>query len=236
MDNPPNFSRLKREKSKRGLAGAGKDLPLDDEVLDDLAVTTYFTREEIGKLYRRFLLLTEEDDQKLTPQQFFAMPELAHNQLRARLEVFWADDLSGGVSFSRFVRTLAPFAPGCPRDQKFRFAFRVQDADEDGMIGESDLRGILASLIGIARPSEADNEAGDARRGGGQSATVAPQDVVLSRHQRAMESDANQELIDTIVASVYEEVDFNDDRTISFEEWVRVIANTDIVSKLTINL
>jgi serine/threonine-protein phosphatase 2B regulatory subunit len=214
-----------------------KDVQLDDEVLDDLAVTTYYTREEIAKLFRRFLLLTEDDDQKLTPQQFFAMPELAYNQMRSRLEVFWADDMSDGISFSRFVRLLAPFASGCPRDQKFRFAFRVQDADEDGQIGESDLRGIIASLLGTSRPRAPEGETADGRlHGDRQSATVAPQDVVISRHQVALESDANQELIDKIVASVYEEVDFNDDRTISFEEWVRVVANTDIVSKLTFNL
>lgn len=222
------------EKSGRLLV---KEVQLDDEVLDDLAVTTYFTREEIGKLFRRFLLLTEEDDQKLTPKQFFAMPELAYNQMRARLEVFWADDMNGGISFSRFVRLLAPFAPGCPRDQKFRFAFRVQDADEDGQIGESDLRGIIASLIGISRPRDQGQEAsGDKQSRSRQGATVAPQEVVITRNQAALENDANQELIDTVLANIYEEVDFNDNHTISFEEWVRVIANTDIVSKLTINL
>jgi Ca2+-binding EF-hand superfamily protein len=220
---------------------------VDGELLEELAVTTFFTRDEIRHLQRRFQALDVANRHALSTAELFQLPVLEHNQMRARLEALWAVELKSDIGFGDFVRLLSPFALGCPREAKFRFAFKVHDADGDGKIGESDLRGLIRSLLGISAEgrggAETDLEAGSAaapvrapasRAFASRAASVAP--ARPSRWVSRIDArELDEQLIEKIMDNIYDEVDFDDDRTISFEEWVKVIANTDIVSKLTFN-
>ncbi|KAG8464552.1 hypothetical protein KFE25_009920 [Diacronema lutheri] len=217
---------------------------VDDELLEELSVTTYFTRDEIRRLHRRFVALDAANRGSLSAAQLFQLPELEHNQMRARLEAVWATELEADVDLRAFVRLLSPFAPSCPREQKFRFAFRVHDADGDGKIGESDVRGLISALLGDYA-SGTDVEAAAAGGTAARAARTATATVVpagranIQRRfaSRALADAAELDggLIDKIVDYVFHEVDSDDSRTISFEEWVRLVANTDIVSKLTLH-
>lgn len=227
-------------------------LPVDEELLEELDVTTHFTREEILRLHRRFGALDASAHGTITGEQLFEMPELAHNQMRARLEEIWSDKTGGDITFRDFVTLLAPFARGCPRDQKFRFAFAVYDADGDGKLGEDDLRGLISSMLGGApvasataadavTPMPATRASGASSGAGSRSAFGRPQGQAqgrLSTHSSAR-GDARAlpvELVDKVLEGLFEEVDFDDDRTLSFEEWVKVVANTDIEAKLSLQL
>lgn len=212
---------------------------IDEELLEELSVTTDFTREEIRRLHRRFIALDAAGAGVLTAAQVFEIPELAHNQMRARLEEVWSAELATDLDLRAFVRLLSPFALGCPREHKFRFAFKMHDADGDGKIGEEDVRGLIRSLLGTNAYAAADVEAG----GGGahrprRTATVAPAARAGATRRfaslaPAYATELDAELIDKVVENVYLEVDTDDDGMLSFEEWFKVVASTDIVSRLT---
>ncbi|KAJ1626963.1 hypothetical protein T492DRAFT_1028720 [Pavlovales sp. CCMP2436] len=224
--------------------------PIEEELLEALTVTTYFTHDEICRLHLRFAALDTSNSGRLTKDQLFKLPELEFNQMRARLEAIWATELALGVDFGEFVRLLSPFALGCPREQKFRFAFKVHDADGDGKIGEDDVRGMVSALLGRGAgggraPSLEEGPPGGLARQGRavlvtRAATVAPAQVGPGRRWSTGQvggggADLAEELFQKIMDSLCDEVDTDDDRAISFEEWTKVIANTDIVSKLSFN-
>lgn len=204
---------------------------IDEELLEELAVTTYFTKDEIKRLHRRFATFDVTNQDRITAEQMFQIPELEFNQMRSRLEAIWAAELASDITFRNFVRMLSPFALNCPREHKFRFAFRVHDADGDGKIGEDDLRALIHALLGATELRRTANmEAGLVEvlpASAFNTATVTPESALP-------QTSAGDNLIEAIIDQLYDEVDFDDDRTISFEEWVKVVANTDIVSKLTL--
>mmetsp|Transcript_23064 Transcript_23064/g.59251 ORF Transcript_23064/g.59251 Transcript_23064/m.59251 type:complete len:232 (+) Transcript_23064:90-785(+) len=221
-------------------------VPVDAELLEELDVTTHFTRDEIMKLHRRFSGLDSGARGAITGSQLFEIPELAHNQMRARLEEMWSSKMAGDITFHDFVTLLAPFARACPRDQKFRFAFAVYDSDGDGKLGEDDLRALIYSLLGVPRAGpEAERDATTtpwpAGRASGTSfgsrgASTTPGRLSTYTSSRADVRGLDSELVDKVLEGLFSEVDFDDDRTLSFEEWVKIVANTDIEAKLSLQL
>lgn len=212
--------------------------PIDEELLEELSVTTYFTRDEIRRLYTWFLQLgATSSTGTITAEQLFRMPELAFNQMRSRLEEVWAEELAGRIDLRTMVRLLSPLARGCPRDVKIRFAFKIHDADGDGSIGEEDLRRLVRTLLGVDDVDGADDkpdvEAGNSSaHGSGTSARVAPAPTEGADERTPAEETAL--LVEKVVSTLLDELDSDTDRNLSFEEWVKVVANMDVVSKLTL--
>lgn len=218
------------------LAGAA----LSDELLEELTVTTSFTKGEIRRLHRRFVSLDAAGTGVISLASMFTLPELEFNQFKPRLKAMWQEDLKDSeLSFGRFVRLLAPLAASCPREMKMRFAFRLYDFDEDGMIGVDDLRATIHMLILRELVPTGTFDTVDVRRPSRPLVRTSSARPSRIMSRRGSGGDAARmlpsEMVDKVVDQVLMETDFDDDRAISFDEWQKVVSNSDIESKLTLH-
>ncbi|GMS80080.1 hypothetical protein PENTCL1PPCAC_2255 [Pristionchus entomophagus] len=189
--------------------GNNSSLMLRDEEIDVITNETEFNRNQIVRLYSRFLSLDKKGQGFLEREDLMNVPELAVNPLGDRIvDAFFTlsgDELESEkrLNFRQFVRVLAFFQPidrtkknslnG--RKDKLKFAFIMYDLNKNGCITREEFKVILNSMVG---------------------------------------ANITTDQLDKIADRTIEEADVDHDGRISFQEFCKAMEKTDIEEKMSI--
>ena len=107
-----------------------------------------FSVEEISKFKKKFNALDKDKSGTIEPDEFFSVPSLAKNPLVKRVISVFDENNDGKISFQEFISGLATLSTGSSDLDKTKFAFKVYDFDNDGMISNGDLYTTLKMMVG----------------------------------------------------------------------------------------
>jgi calcineurin B family protein 1 len=186
--------------------GSGNSHMLQDSEIDQINKETGFTRNQIVRLYSRFVSLDKGHNGYLSREDFLRIPELAINPLGDRIVNSFFLSNPEEVNFTEFMKVLAHFRPVSrnsdavakdlnSRQAKLKFAFDLYDLDKDGKISKDELISMLAMMVGTNISDE-------------QLASIA---------DRALA-----------------EADRDGDQLISFEEFASALERSDVEQKMSI--
>lgn len=186
--------------------GNSSSLMLQDDEISAISQQTGFSRNQIVRLYSRFLSLDKQGRGYLDRDDFLRIPELAINPLGERIvDAFFteSDDSEQKINFQEFIRVLAHFRPLNKgkdhrlnsRDEKLKFAFTMYDLNKNGYITRDEFKEILNMMVG---------------------------------------SNISAEQLDSIADRTITEADLDNDGKISFDEFCRAMEKTDIEQKMSI--
>lgn len=128
-----------------------------DQQIENYQDCTYFTRQEILAVFRRFRDL----DPKLVPmvmtgdqpstvvmplETILKMPEVKENPFKERICKVFSHDGSGNMNFEDFLDMLSVFSESAPRSVKMYYAFRIFDFNGDSLITEEDITQVVTAL------------------------------------------------------------------------------------------
>ncbi|KAH8272181.1 hypothetical protein KR018_008776 [Drosophila ironensis] len=137
--------------------GNKSSLFLRNEEIAQIQEETGFTPNQIERLYSRFTSLDRNDCGTLSREDLMRIPELAINPLCERIvHSFFAESKDDRVNFRQFMNVLAHFRPLRDnkqsklnsREEKLKFAFKMYDLDDDGVIRRDELLSILHMMVG----------------------------------------------------------------------------------------
>eukprot|EP00160_Parvularia_atlantis_P014695 Unigene3809_Nuclearia_a/m.11618 Unigene3809_Nuclearia_a/g.11618 ORF Unigene3809_Nuclearia_a/g.11618 Unigene3809_Nuclearia_a/m.11618 type:complete len:175 (-) Unigene3809_Nuclearia_a:86-610(-) len=117
-------------------------------LIDELAASSNFTREEIQRMAVRFKKLDTNHNGSLDTEEFLAIANIANNPLARRVISIFDEDGGGDVDFKEFVRGLSVFSQRGEKTDKLKFAFKVYDIDRDGYISNGELFTVLKTMVG----------------------------------------------------------------------------------------
>ncbi|PAV69532.1 hypothetical protein WR25_11999 [Diploscapter pachys] len=185
--------------------GNSSSLMLQDDEIEEISKETEFNRNQIVRLYSRFLSLDKKGQGFLSRDDFLNVPELAVNPLGDRIvdAFFTLAEETNQMNFRQFVRILAHFQPISrnkennlnSRKDKLRFAFQMYDLNKNGFITREEFKVILNSMVG---------------------------------------ANITSEQLEKIADRTIEEADTDQDGKISFEEFCKAMEKTDIEEKMSI--
>ncbi|GMR60518.1 hypothetical protein PMAYCL1PPCAC_30713 [Pristionchus mayeri] len=186
--------------------GNSSSLMLRDEEIEEISRETEFNRNQIVRLYSRFLSLDKKGQGFLEREDLMNVPELAVNPLGDRIvDAFFTlagkDDKH--LNFRQFVQVLAYFQPIDKtkknqlndRSKKLKFAFMMYDLNRNGYITREEFKVILNSMVG---------------------------------------ANITADQLDKIADRTIEEADADQDGKISFDEFCKAMEKTDIEDKMSI--
>eukprot|EP01061_Rhynchopus_euleeides_P006024 TRINITY_DN15105_c0_g1_i1.p1 TRINITY_DN15105_c0_g1~~TRINITY_DN15105_c0_g1_i1.p1 ORF type:complete len:281 (+),score=101.62 TRINITY_DN15105_c0_g1_i1:47-844(+) len=89
-----------------------------------------------------------EGTKLLRMQQFLLLRWFSDNVMAPRIFSVFQDE-ADGMSFDAFVVMMSALSPTAPLDVKKMVAFRLLDFDDDGAIGEADIRALIEVETGL---------------------------------------------------------------------------------------
>ena len=134
------FLRRRREKSEAELAREAED----QRILD----TTAFTAEELAALRQRWEgpLGGGRDGGTVRIERLLEELDLALFPLARRSLQVCSRDASGDISFPEYAAAMNAMGGKVGPEEKFRFAFRLFDLDNDGLIDVTDMFDLCRTL------------------------------------------------------------------------------------------
>ncbi|KAK6109432.1 calcium-binding protein, putative [Brugia malayi] len=186
--------------------GNSSSLMLQEDEIQAISAETGFSRNQIVRLYSRFLSLDKQGRGYLDRDDFLRIPELAINPLGDRIvDAFFTEteDLGQKINFREFIRVLAHFRPISKekrnilnsREEKLKFAFSMYDLNKNGFITRDEFKVILNMMVG---------------------------------------ANITAEQLESIADRTISEADIDNDGKISFDEFCRAMEKTDIEQKMSI--
>eukprot|EP01060_Flectonema_neradi_P016608 TRINITY_DN23227_c0_g1_i1.p1 TRINITY_DN23227_c0_g1~~TRINITY_DN23227_c0_g1_i1.p1 ORF type:complete len:230 (+),score=53.95 TRINITY_DN23227_c0_g1_i1:50-739(+) len=122
--------------------------PLTPGEVEEFKMVTLFDEGQIQQLFIKFKNIDTDDDGFIKKEDILLIDELHHHPLRQRImEVL---PLPKDVSFEQFLDCLSVFSNGATKDEKVRFAFKLWDTDNDGVLNSNDLAVTIDILCGGA--------------------------------------------------------------------------------------
>jgi serine/threonine-protein phosphatase 2B regulatory subunit len=125
------------------------------------------------------------------------------------------EDGGGDVDFQEFVSGLSAFSSKGNKEEKLRFAFRVYDIDRDGYISNGELFIVLKMMVGSNLKDQQLQQVREHMHG---------------KVVRLQPTNASQIVDKTIM-----EADLDRDGKISFEEFTKMVENTDVSMSMTLD-
>jgi Ca2+-binding EF-hand superfamily protein len=120
------------------------DIP--EETMEEYRMLSGFKPKEIVRLHQIFIE-TITPQERISKEQFLAMPCIVNNPLKDRIALcFGFDEEKHSLDFQSFLSGIALFNSPGQRETKLKTMFRLQDFDNDGMIGKDDLIAYLKLL------------------------------------------------------------------------------------------
>lgn len=111
---------------------------------------------ELNQLYNRFRRLDKDNSGTLSPEELFAIPELAMNPLSQRIiDVFIEESKSEEMDFRHFVSMMSIFSVKATRKEKLHctpslilVAFKIYNIDGDGHLKAEEILQVLKLMVG----------------------------------------------------------------------------------------
>lgn len=125
------------------------------------------------------------------------------------------EDGGGDVDFQEFVSGLSAFSSKGNKEEKLRFAFRVYDIDRDGYISNGELFIVLKMMVGSNLKDQ--------------------QLQQVREHRNAKVVQLQPTNAPQIVDKTIMEADLDRDGKISFEEFTKMVENTDVSMSMTLD-
>ncbi|MCJ1247208.1 Calcineurin subunit B [Trapelia coarctata] len=149
------------------------------------------------------------------------------------------EDGGGDVDFQEFVSGLSAFSSKGNKEEKLRFAFKVYDIDRDGYISNGELFIVLKMMVGsnlkdMQLQQWAGKGTGDLEEGGGRGSEGREQEWTLGKAARKVERGQLTGVVIQIVDKTIMEADKDRDGKISFEEFTKMVENTDVSMSMTL--
>ncbi|KXJ10544.1 calcineurin subunit B type 1 [Exaiptasia diaphana] len=111
-------------------------------------MVTHFDADEIRRLGKRFRKLDLDNSGALSVEEFMSLPELQQNPLVQRVIDIFDSDGNGEVDFKEFIEGVSQFSVKGDKESKLKFAFRIYDVDNDGLISNGELFQVLKMMVG----------------------------------------------------------------------------------------
>ncbi|XP_055332837.1 calcium and integrin-binding family member 2-like [Paramacrobiotus metropolitanus] len=127
------------------------------EQLEEYQDVTYFNRNEILSIYRRFKSLAPDDvpmvmtreiaqNFRLSRDDLEQLPELKENPFKRRILAVFSEDGSGNLSFNDFLEMFSVFSERATKEHRAFYAFKIYDYDDDGFLGISDVKKTVRAM------------------------------------------------------------------------------------------
>ena len=124
-----------------------KAYPIPKEELEELRMISNLDPEEICRLKDVFVRLVGGENGTLHKDAFLAIDFIENNPLKDRLAICFGYDRGIiDLDFPQFLRGTSRFNAKLSKDEKLRLAFRMQDFDNDGMLGKEDVKEYLTRV------------------------------------------------------------------------------------------
>lgn len=163
--------------------------------------------------------LLQDGSGTIERDEFLALPQISSNPLATRMIAIFDEDGGGDVDFKEFVSGLSAFSSKGNKEEKLRFAFRVYDIDRDGFISNGELFIVLKMMVGS---NLKDQQLQQVRR-------------ATSRRAALVATNPPTNLLSQIVDKTIMEADLDRDGKISFEEFTKMVENTDVSMSMTLD-
>nr|AQS22613.1 calcineurin subunit b type 2 [Pseudodiaptomus poplesia] len=106
-----------------------------------------FDSSEMRRLRKRFQKLDVDGSKSISTKEFLNLPEVRKNPLSSRIFKVLDQDDNGEVNFSEFIQGLSHFSTKGSMDEKLKFAFRIYDMDNDGLISNGELFMVMKMMV-----------------------------------------------------------------------------------------
>lgn len=121
-----------------------KTYPIPNEELEELRMISNLEPDEICRLKDVFVQLVGSETGTLRKDDFLNIDFIQNNPLKDRLALcFGFDHGVIDLDFPQFLRGTSRFNAPLSKDEKLRLAFRIQDFDNDGVLGREDVKEYL---------------------------------------------------------------------------------------------
>ncbi|CAL1529418.1 unnamed protein product [Lymnaea stagnalis] len=178
---------------------------LQEEEITEIQKETGFSSNQIVRLYSRFTNLDKSDQGFLRRADFLRIPELAINPLGDRIvHAFFKESNSDTVNFREFMRVLARFRPVKKNAQKNK----LNDREE--------------KLKFAFKMYDLDGD------------DLISRDELLNVLHMMVGANISDEQLGSIADRTISEVDLDDDKNISFDEFVKAMERVDVEQKMSI--
>jgi len=135
----------------------GNSSKLEANYVQELALLTYLTKNEVKHCYSRFRELDPEMDKnngymsiRIPSKEIIEkFPELYVNPFADRICHVFSSEKDEKMSFEDFVDMLSALGVNTPPKVKAEWAFQIFDFDDDGMIKANDIRELVNRITGI---------------------------------------------------------------------------------------
>jgi serine/threonine-protein phosphatase 2B regulatory subunit len=163
--------------------------------------------------------LSQDNSGTIERDEFLALPQISSNPLATRMIAIFDEDGGGDVDFQEFVSGLSAFSSKGNKEEKLRFAFRVYDIDRDGFISNGELFIVLKMMVGSNLKDQQLQQVRHAKRNAEESPC-------------GNKTPANpRQIVDKTIM----EADLDRDGKISFEEFTKMVENTDVSMSMTLD-
>ena len=106
-----------------------------------------FSKEELKILLKNFKQLDKDNSGFIEPNELFDHPDLKDNPIVQRIICVFDENIDGCISFYEFVNGLTALTSGSNPVDKYKFAFKIYDYNQDGEISNGDLFHVIKLLV-----------------------------------------------------------------------------------------
>ena len=203
---------------------------IDEEVVDELSVKFNFTHKEVRKLYQIFHAVDEDGSGHISREELLSLPQIQYNPLGQRVVA---------AAFEKREQQQKNLASNASRvfgSDKDLIAAMTRSSAAGGDSDELTFEDFVRVLSPFAPASKAEEKLklafrcydfdGDGKLG---------RDDLTQLLKTLMPEEVEADLVEFAVDKVLEEADVDGAGFLSYEEYRKIVARSDLRAKLTIN-
>ncbi|KKP02096.1 calcineurin subunit B, partial [Trichoderma harzianum] len=202
-------------------------------VLDNIVQGSNFDREEVDRLRKRFMKLDKDNSGTIERDEFLSLPQISSNPLATRLDLppFTSPPASDSIHRSRYLPT-PPFTGFTTNMDDFFSMIAI--FDEDGG-GDVDFQEFVSGLSAFSSKGNKEQKLQFAFK-----VYDIDRDGYISNGElfivlkMMVGSNLKDQQLQQIVDKTIMEADLDKDGKISFEEFTKMVENTDVSMSMTL--
>ncbi|ESO01315.1 hypothetical protein HELRODRAFT_81905 [Helobdella robusta] len=181
---------------------------LQPEEVEEIQAETGFTPNQIYRLYSRFTRLDKNGNGYLCKEDFFRIPELAINPLSERIVYAFFSDQGlddDQINFRQFTRVLARFLP-----------VNAKDGNRNKLNNKTDKLKFAFRMYDL----DGDNK--------------ISRDELINILHMMVGANISEDQLGSIADRTLVEADCNEDGSICFDEFVKIMSKVDVEQKMSL--